>query len=81
VASPDGKTFYFAAYDDEKDRRSSGSPVAEHRGDPRDRRATRVADTRLTCDGSTLYVADLATSNADDTQIGGVLALPTAGGA
>lgn len=83
VASPDGKTFYFAAYDDEKEpaifRVSSspgstaeilaiGAPLASPMG------------LVLSCDGSTLYVADLATSNADDTQIGGVLALPTAGG-
>lgn len=84
VASPDGKTFYFAAYDDEKEPAifqtasdpgstaeilAVGAPLASPMG------------LVLSCDGKTLYVADLATTNAEDTQVGGVLALPTSGGA
>jgi len=83
VASPDGKTFYFAAFDDQKEpaifQTSSapgstaevlavGAPLASPTG------------LVLSCDGATLYVADLAAGNADDTQIGGILSLPTSGG-
>ncbi len=84
VASPDGKTFYFAAYDDQKEPAifsvsstpgstaevlAIGAPLGSPMG------------LVLSCDGATLYIADLAASNADNTQIGGVLALPTSGGA
>jgi DNA-binding beta-propeller fold protein YncE len=84
VASPDGKTFYFAAYDDEKEPAifqtasapgstaeilAIGAPLASPMG------------LVLSCDGKTLYIADLASSNGDDSQLGGVLATTTSGGA
>ena len=83
VSSPDGKTFYFAAYDDEKNpaifQTSSapgstaeilavGAPLASPMG------------LVLSCDGKTLYIADLAATNADDSQIGAVFSLSTSAG-
>jgi DNA-binding beta-propeller fold protein YncE len=83
VASPDGKTFYFAAYDDQREPAifqvsstpgstaeilAVGAPLASPMG------------LVLSCDGATLYVADLAASNADGSQIGAILSLPVAGG-
>jgi len=82
VASPDGKAFYFAAYDDDKEpaifRTSSepgsvaellavGAPLASPMG------------LVLSCDGATLYIADLAASSGESR--GAVLSVPTAGGA
>lgn len=84
VSSPDGKTFYFAAYDDQKEPAifsvsstpgstaevlAIGAPLGSPMG------------LVLSCDGATLYIADLAATNGDDSQIGGVLSLPTSGGA
>lgn len=77
VASPDGKTFYFAAYDEEKNptiyRVSSapGSvPEVLATADPLELPTGLV----LSCDGSTLYIADMG------GDIGGIYALSTAGG-
>jgi hypothetical protein len=84
VASPDGKTFYFAAYDNEREpaifKTSSapgsiaellavGAPLASPMG------------LVLSCDGATLYIADLAAAGADETQLGAVFSLSTGGGA
>ncbi len=87
VASPDGKTFYFAAFDDDNEpalyevssepgstpaQLAVGAPLASPMG------------LVLSCDGATLYVADLGTgSDTDDdteTQVGAVLSIGTAGG-
>jgi len=77
VASPDGRTFYFAAYDDQKQpslwKTSSkvGSTAEEiASGDPLGTPIGLV----LSCDGRTLYVADLG------ADIGAVLAIATSGG-
>jgi DNA-binding beta-propeller fold protein YncE len=78
VASPDGRTFYFAAYDDLKE-----PTIFKVRSEPGSRpEAIAVSDPLelpiglvLSCDGSTLYVADMG------GETGAVLALPTAGGA
>lgn len=84
VASPDGKTFYFAAYDDEKE------PAIFQTASAPGSRAEVLAigaplsspmGLVLSCDGATLYIADLAAVSNRDSQIGGVLATSTAGGA
>ncbi len=78
VASPDGRTFYFAAWDDQltpalfevaSDGSSAATPIAA--GDPLEAPLGLV----MSCDGATLYVADMG----GDT--GAILAAPTAGGA
>lgn len=84
VASPDGATFYFAAYDDLKEpaifRVSSapgstpeplvvGAPLAHPIG------------LVMSCDGETLYIADLAAERSEEDEQGAIFALPTSGGA
>jgi len=80
VSSPDGKTFYFAAYTADADKApaifataseegSTASAIAT--GDPLDMPIGLV----MSCDGSTIYVAD---SGGDG---GGILSVPAAGGA
>jgi DNA-binding beta-propeller fold protein YncE len=84
VASPDGKTFYFAAYDDQKEPAifktsaeagsraemlAVGAPLAHPTG------------LVLSCDGSTLYVADLAAEQSEASELGAIFALPVSGGA
>lgn len=84
VSSPDGKTFYFAAIDSEKNPAifetssapgstaevlATGAPLASPMG------------LVMGCDGKTVYVADLAATSEDGEQVGAVLAIPTAGGA
>jgi DNA-binding beta-propeller fold protein YncE len=81
VASPDGKTFYFAAYDAEKDPAifSTPSEVTETpnaatalvMGAPLDLPIGLV----MSCDGETIYVADAGGDG------GAVLSLPSGGGA
>jgi DNA-binding beta-propeller fold protein YncE len=77
VASPDGRTFYFAAYDDAKAPALFETPAAGGAaqelasGDPLESPIGLV----LSCDGGTLYVADLG------GDAGAVLATSTTGGA
>jgi DNA-binding beta-propeller fold protein YncE len=87
VASPDGKTFYFAAYDDQQspaifrvasEPGSAAEVIAA--GDP----LAHPTGLVLSCDGATLYVADLAAAQGDDeaaVERGAIHALPVAGGA
>jgi len=84
VASPDGKVFYFAAYDDEKEPaifQTSSAPGSTAEilavGDP----LASPMGLVLSCDGASLLVADLGTTNADGSQVGAILAIPTGGGA
>jgi DNA-binding beta-propeller fold protein YncE len=81
VASPDGKTFYFAAYDDLKEPaifKTSSAPGSTAEvlavGAPLEAPIGLV----LSCDGETLFVADMA---AGELETGAVFALPTGGGA
>jgi DNA-binding beta-propeller fold protein YncE len=83
VASPDGSTFYFAAYNDQKqptifktssETGSSAEPL--HTGYPLGAPMGLV----LSCDGGTLFVADLAASDPDGNFSGDILAMSTAGG-
>jgi len=78
VASPDGKTFYFAAWDDTKQPTlfqvssqpgSTATPLAA--GDPLEAPIGLV----MSCDGATLYVADMG------GEAGAILQAPAAGGA
>ena len=80
VASPDGKTFYFAAYDDEEEKQpaifqtaSAPGSAAEviAMGAPLDMPIGLV----MSCDGERIFVAD------SGGETGGVLQLPAAGGA
>lgn len=78
VASPDGKTFYFAARD-EADApaifRVSSEPGSTAElmavGEPLEMPINLV----MSCDGDALYIADLG------SELGAVLSMPTAGGA
>ncbi len=77
VASPDGRTFYFAAYDPQKQPslwKTSSKPGSTAQelasGDPLGTPIGLV----LSCDGKTLYVADLG------GDAGAVLAIATSGG-
>ena len=78
VASPDGKTLYFAAWDLQRqptlfsvstEARGAAAPIAA--GDPLEAPIGLV----LSCDGKTLYVADLG------GEAGAILAMSTDGGA
>jgi DNA-binding beta-propeller fold protein YncE len=78
VASPDGRTFYFAAWDDQltptlfevaSDGTSAATPIAA--GDPLEAPLGLV----MSCDGATLYVADMG------GETGAILQASTAGGA
>jgi DNA-binding beta-propeller fold protein YncE len=78
VASPDGKTFYFAAYDAQgapgifstpSDDASTASEIAA--GDP----LSHPIGLVMSCDGNSLYIADLGGEN------GAILSLDAAGGA
>jgi DNA-binding beta-propeller fold protein YncE len=78
VASPDGKTFYFAARDEQNEPaifRTSSEPGSTAEvlaaGAPLDMPINLV----MSCDGATLYIADLGSED------GSVLSMPTAGGA
>ena len=83
VSSPDGKTFYFAAYDDEKEPaifKTSSAPGSAAEALTIGAPLASPMGLVMSCDGATLIVADLATSNADGTQIGALLSLPVGGG-
>ncbi len=78
VASPDGKTFYFAAYDDQKtpaifqvSSTPGSAPEVLALGDPLDTPIGLV----LSCDGKTLYIADMG------GEAGAILSLATQAGA
>src|SRR5437870_173662 len=78
VASPDGRTFYFAAWDMDKQptlfrvaAESGSAPAVLAAGDPLEAPLGLV----LSCDGKTLYVADMG------GEAGAILAAATAGGA
>lgn len=89
-SSPDGATFYAAAFD-EQDRpgifaidAETGNVTALHVGEP----LLYPADLAISCDGSTLYVADQGLGIPDSEfgdpvepaeQVGGILALATDG--
>ncbi|MEX1361717.1 MAG: hypothetical protein AB1Z98_01220 [Nannocystaceae bacterium] len=91
-SSPDGTTFYAAAFD-EQDRpgifaidAASGTVTTLHVGEP----LLYPADLAISCDGSTLYVADQGLGIPDSEfgdpvvaveQVGGIHVLATAGGA
>lgn len=77
VASPDGRTFYFAAWDATQQpalfqlsSEPGSAPTSLTAGDPLEAPLGLV----LSCDGVTLYVADMGGES------GAVLAAPTAGG-
>lgn len=83
VASPDGKTFYFAAIDDQKEPAIFQTPSAPGSTAQALAIGAPLASPMglvMSCDGANLFVADLAATNADDTQIGAVLTLPVSGG-
>jgi DNA-binding beta-propeller fold protein YncE len=78
VASPDGRTFYFAAWDMDKQptlfqvsSEPGSSPSALAAGDPLEAPLGLV----MSCDGKTLYVADMG------GDAGAILAVATTGGA
>ena len=77
VASPDGKTFFFAAYDEAKTptiykvaSTADSAPEVLAAGDPLETPIGLV----MSCDGKTLYIADMGGEN------GAVLALSTGAG-
>ncbi|HEY6179387.1 MAG TPA: hypothetical protein VIX73_33260 [Kofleriaceae bacterium] len=78
VASPDGRTFYFAAWDMNKQPTlyqvasdANSAPTVLAAGDPLEVPMGLV----LSCDGKTLYVADMG------GETGQVVSVPTSGGA
>jgi DNA-binding beta-propeller fold protein YncE len=78
VASPDGRTFYFAAWDMAQQptvfavsSKPGGDPTALAAGDPLEAPLGLV----MSCDGKTIYVADMG------GEAGAVFAIPTSGGA
>ncbi len=78
VASPDGKTFYFAAYDDQKEPavfRTSAAPGSTAEVLAVSAPLEVPIGLVLSCDGATLFVADMGGEG------GAILALPTSGGA
>ena len=72
AVSPDGTTFYVLAYDDEKKPTVFGLDVASqslevlHAGEP----MLYPADVATSCDGETLFVADMGSAGAE-TEVGG----------
>lgn len=77
VASPDGRTFYFAAWDANQQptlfkvsSEAAGPPTALAAGDPLEAPMGLV----MSCDGNTLFVADMGGES------GAILAAPAAGG-
>ncbi|HEU0037558.1 MAG TPA: hypothetical protein VFQ53_43405 [Kofleriaceae bacterium] len=86
VASPDGSTFYFAAYDDLKEPtifKTSSAPGSA--AEPLATSAPLEAPIGLvlSCDGATLFVGDMGATqgDADLAETGAVFSLPTSGGA
>jgi DNA-binding beta-propeller fold protein YncE len=86
VASLDGSTFYFAAFDD------AGEPAlfstASQAGSAAQPLATGAplqlpVGLVLSCDGGTVYIADLGDEDVEDppARVGGIYAQSTAGGA
>ena len=90
-SSPDGETFYVAAYTEDGQPGvfsvdvDSGAVSALHVGDP----LLYPADLAISCDGSTLYVADQGVGIPDSEfgdpvdpleQVGGIHSLDTSGG-
>jgi DNA-binding beta-propeller fold protein YncE len=85
VASPDGATFYFAAYDD------AGEPAIFQTASAPGSSASAMATGAplqlpvglvLSCDGATVYIADLGDEEIDDvtSRVGALYAQPAAGG-
>jgi hypothetical protein len=77
VSSPDGKTFYFAAYDDQKNptiykvsSTPGSTPEVLAAADPLE----NPIGLLMSCDGSTLYIADIGGEQ------GAIFSLSTAGG-
>jgi len=70
AVSPDGKTFYVAASDEEGQPAifsvdvASGSVTALHTGEP----LLYPSDIEVSCDGSQLFVTDMGLGSADDTE-------------
>lgn len=83
VASLDGTTFYFAAFTVDGDPAifsvpsAGGAPAALHTGDPLQYPSGLV----LSCDGSTLYIADAGAEMAGAEDRGAVYSMPVAGAA
>src|SRR4051812_12374079 len=80
VSSPDGKTFYFAAHDDEEERQPAIFSVASDGGSAPSALAIGAPlqmpiGLVMSCDGETIYVADSGGDN------GAILSLPAGGGA
>jgi len=78
VASPDGKTFYFAAYDDLKEPtifRTSSAPGSAAEVLATSEPLQAPIGLVMSCDGKTLYIADMG------NEIGAVFSIPTDGGA
>lgn len=78
VASPDGKTFYFAAYDDQREPaifRVASAPGSQPEVLAVSAPLAAPIGLVLSCDGETLYIADLG-GDGD----GAIFALPTAAG-
>jgi hypothetical protein len=88
VSSPDGKTFYFTAFNDQIDENTDRRMPAVYRvsSEPGSIPEKLVSGAPLasptglvmSCDGSTLYVADMI---AGEDGNGAIFSLPTAGGA
>ena len=83
VASPDGKTFYFAAYDDlnepaifKVDAAPGSTAEILAVGEP----LAHPVGLVMACDGATIYVADLA-AEQEDLERGAIFAVPASGGA
>ena len=86
VASPDGKTFYFAALTNDTPAEtalfsvpaSGGAPTRLHAGAP----LSYVTGLVLGCDGDTLYAADMgdAAAEPDAADAGALFSISTSGG-
>jgi DNA-binding beta-propeller fold protein YncE len=83
VASPDGETFYFAAYNDAKQAAifktssQAGSAAEEIYSGAR---LGAPMGLVLSCDGNTLYIADLAVTDTEGNVSGDILSLSFADG-
>src|SRR3954464_8112073 len=79
VASPDGKTFYFAAHDDEEERQPAIFATASEPGSSAEALAVGAPldmpfGLVMSCDGEAILVADAG------GETGAVLKLPASGG-
>ncbi|MDQ3034033.1 MAG: hypothetical protein M3Y87_16580 [Myxococcota bacterium] len=82
VASPDGRTFYFAAFTLEGiaaiftvPADGSAEATVRFEGAP----LIYPSGLALSCDGATLYIADAVVDPEDDGKVGSILQMPVAG--